>query len=85
MSWICSRCETVNTDTFDVCEVCDTNKSPKDTLPFGSITTSSISKFNNRLTNYWIIGFVVLLACMCFVFTSLAIVSVSILIQNIQF
>lgn len=85
MSWVCSRCETVNADTFDVCEVCDTNKLPKDTSPFGSITTSSISKSNNRLTNYWAIGFVLIFTCICFVFTALAIISASILIQNIRF
>lgn len=83
MSWICSRCETVNADTLDVCEVCETNKSHKDTLHFAPTTTRLISKSSNRLTNYWIIGFVLILACMCFVFTALAIVSSLILIQNI--
>jgi len=27
MSWSCSRCETINPDTIDICEVCDTEKS----------------------------------------------------------
>jgi len=27
MSWSCSRCETINPDTIDICEVCDTKKS----------------------------------------------------------
>ena len=26
MSWSCSRCETINPDTVDICEVCDTKK-----------------------------------------------------------
>lgn len=31
MSWSCSRCETINPDTVDVCEVCDTERTAKRT------------------------------------------------------
>lgn len=41
MSWSCSRCETVNPDTIDTCEVCDTKKSRRIT---------SVSKGKDRST-----------------------------------
>lgn len=41
MSWSCSRCETINPDTIDICEVCDTKRSH---------STRTVSKREERPT-----------------------------------
>jgi len=83
MSWICSRCETVNDDTFDICEVCDTVK-PYSEPPRPITVIASESKPEpepeHKSSNSWMIGLVIVMVCLCLGVAGVTLVGAS--VQN---